>query len=287
MLKTQNNIFNFKEIRAEQIWKIIFKLVCAGIGISFLLYSWIYGVVNLQELYNDALIDGNTAYFYSNAYTYTQYYFSFFTIQTNIFCLLFFLIAGIWHNKEGKWKIISQDIATPIAIYITITALIFNSMLLPAMLSAGGVSALDWIITEWEHGLFPILFVLYVILWMENRESWDVKKFMKKKVYIYISYPLLWCIMAMIRGTLIGTFNEISETTSNPEYFNYFFLDVTTTTFGIPGYIWFLIAFVAVLSILLGTGALYVHLQNLSLRLIDNNKGPYPSKSKKNIKLNS
>ncbi len=183
--------------------------------------------------------------------------FMYFTIESNLFVLIWLLYAAFNPNKEGKNKnILSPYISIFICIYITITGLVYNSLLLP---KSQPTNIMGWISTLIEHMLTPILFIIYFIFFYNIYESEIVsyKKFSKEHLYKMYIYPIFWIIIVELRA-----FFRLHSGVPSKEKsaFLYFFLNFTNekNSFGIENWI-FLILIVFVLLIL-GTLLAYFYL---------------------------
>ena len=245
--------------------KIFYKLFFSLLVFGFVLSGWI---INLNSLHANQDIymqkhNNKASYFLIDGYTNTAFYFSFFTIQTNIFCLSFMFLAAIFHKKEDKIWFLKNKIALMITIYITITFLIFNTMLLPLVIAQNlFTNAYQWIDTIVMHVICPISFI-YFYLRLFNREQKINKNYLyKKQIPMTVIYPLVWFIFNMLKSILISSTVKNSIVLKNKldlkqSYYQYFFMNLTGKTFGAPNYIWFFIALIFILSIIIGLSYLY------------------------------
>lgn len=238
---------------------IILRALLATATFGMIIADWFYGL----SLISSAVHKNNVFnYYYTDGNTYSMYYFAFFTIQSNLLCVLYFWGLSIWPWLEGKKKIFSHNMNLAIAVYITVTFIVYNLVLLPV---AQPTNAWGWIFTAWAHMLQPILFVLYFLLYSPVSKPttyWRTSFRVFPKVLIY---PLAWLAFTIIRGFLIKWKNFIAFHYHLPngfQYFSYFFLDLTSYEYGIPGWVWFIISFIVLFWIFFGLTMLYNYLTN-------------------------
>ncbi|QHX36732.1 Pr6Pr family membrane protein [Spiroplasma sp. BIUS-1] len=192
-------------------------------------------------------------------------FFSYFTIQTNILVAIWFFAAAFSHKQEGLNFITKSKISYAVATYITITCLIYNFLLLPTTLSMSktGMDALTWTHQQILHTVVPILMVLYVCFFIKRDKTPTTKVFIKNNWWIYMIYPLLYGVFALIRGEM----RYISDKPVSTQY-PYFFLnihlngkygpdDYPIPGLSIPGWAWFLIAMSLVTFIAIGFSAIF------------------------------
>ncbi|AGM25069.1 Pr6Pr family membrane protein [Spiroplasma chrysopicola] len=243
-------------LKIKLIWKQIYKLFFAILGISILAWAFINGILDKDNIINK----------YNSDYTvYVTDFFTTFTCLSNLGILFWFIFSGIRHRYENKTKIQSYPVALAGAVYITITFIIYNFLLLPT--DPLPTSALGWITTVVDHMINPVAFVIYVIFLMENKTKVNLKQFFSKYFWKYIIVLIGYCLYAMIRGELRRMSGDHFTWTDgngvlHNRWFPYFFLNIHQSSYGIPGYVWFIIAFLAILGILIGTMFLYNYSNN-------------------------
>lgn len=240
--------------------KITFKLFM-GLGtLEIILYFWISHLVklNVHQTPNGGTNKTYYNYYQSNGNIYSAYVFSYFTIQTNLFCLFTWITAGILHKYEGKVFWLKDNWVKAIAIYIFTTGVIYCGVLLP--LSQPNTPYL-WFQEMWFHAFVPITFLLYYLfIYNGHNNHQKYKKFYSKNVPLIIIYYISYLVFAITRGylILINWKTTTGEAWSNKKWkaFNYFFLDVSGNFFGIPGYVWTIMAFFIILGFIFGVGSL-------------------------------
>ncbi|ELL44963.1 Pr6Pr family membrane protein [Spiroplasma melliferum] len=244
-------------LKIKLAWKQIYKLFFAIVGLVILGWAFINGILNQNDIINH----------YNGDYTvYTLDFFTTFTCLSNLGILFWFLISGIRHHQENKNKIQSYPVALAAACYITITFIIYNCLLLPTQPLPG--SPIGWITTVIDHMTNPIAFVIYILFFMENKQEINLKQFFRKNFWKYLLVLLGYCAYAMIRGELRRlSGNHFTWPGNEPgiienRWYPYFFLNIHTPFLGIPGYVWFFIAFFAILGILIGSMYLYNYCNN-------------------------
>ena len=235
---------------------IFFKLFFGFATLTVVFSAWI---IDLHNLHFDPK---KPNYYDLNGDIFSIHYFSFFTIQTVSFCALFWIGAGFCHNKEGKWGIFKWQYGLAVAVYITITFIIFNSLLWPTFLVAQP-GPFDWFQTCWEHIVVPIAFITYYVFLLRGVSQANIKLFFCRQVWWYFIYPLAWLTYALVNGYLKAYRNYITTLFPHDHviYFDYFFLNLSGHKWGLPGYFWFVTAFVVVAAIIISSSCLYLFLR--------------------------
>lgn len=238
--------------------RIAYKLTFSILGLATLLSCYIYNVVNGETIRND----------YSGNYEiYTIDFLTTFTMLSNLFVLFWMLLAAIFYKKENDSKFLSYNCALTAGVYITVTFIIYNFVLVP--LDTGFPSKpFDQYVTVVDHIITPIAFIIYLLILMPKKEAVNLNEFFLKRFWVIFCLILGYCILTMLRGEL--RFRS-SGTTYVGEGYNllypYFFLNVHQTgPLGIPGYGWFMIAFIAIVGILIGFCYLYNWLNNIIIK---------------------
>lgn len=250
--------------------------------LSFSFVSLKSGVVNISALQNNSdfkdwfnpkiaseaiaksslksvemFIRNNPQYFHFDYNGDILYLFGFFTIQSNIFVVIACLHLAIYHPYEGKIKTTNFYVILPVATYITITSLVFNFMLMPTMLTSGKpMSASSWVENEILHTIGPILFVVYVCIFMNKNNFMHGNYFWRHANWIYIMYPIAYGIVTMLCGEL-----KIASNYPLGIQYPYFFLEIHSKEpipgLPISGAVWFVIAVSLIAAMCLGFSALY------------------------------
>lgn len=136
----------------------------------------------------------------------------YYTIQTNIFCVLFWIIALILTITNKKWKQYPLFRGMTMSA-ILVTMIVYHLILKPQMFSMG--STYDT--TSWNdilaHTFVPLMFVLDYILF-------DTKgQFKKYYPFIWLSIPVGYYIFTKIYSLLGGKFGGMEGQTSAPYFF--------------------------------------------------------------------
>ncbi|MBE4704087.1 Pr6Pr family membrane protein [Spiroplasma platyhelix] len=234
-------------------WKFYFKLIFSLFFIATLLYNWLNPLINGITVSDaEKEIAPNWEWFIQDKGDYTLNFFSYFTIQTNIFVALWFLLSAIFHSQEGKKtsKWFGPYMALGVTTFITITGLIYNTMLLPTQINITGFSF--WFTSVVEHMIVPIVMIVYFLAFM-NKEKGSVletKKFLKEKLVIFYVYPIVWLVTMLIRG-------EFRYNAGKAFAYQYFFINIHTKSYGLAGWAWLIIALVLIGLIVLGFTTLY------------------------------
>ena len=121
-------------------------------------------------------------------------YFSFFTILTNVIavvCCTFILLKPA--SNVGKF-FSRPDALTAIAVYITVVAIVYNTVLRFLWRPQG----LQLIVDELLHSVIPLLFiVLWFLLTVKAVLKWE-------NIFRWLLYPLGYVIYILIRGAFSG-----------------------------------------------------------------------------------
>ena len=215
---------------------------------------------------------GNTSpdalnYYSIDGNTFSMNYFSFFTIQSCLILGFYWIFSGLFHHKINQWWVLKNKFALAVVTYISVTCIIYNTILLPARVH-NKLSSLSWFSEMWEHAVFPVFSILYYLFFSKVRTQTNLKPYMKKEWWWLIIYPLAWLVFALVKGSLTKYNNWIAKTypKSNIQYFNYFFIDLTGHKWGLPNWVWFIVAFFIVLFIIGGLSTLYLLIINKLLK---------------------
>ncbi|WP_338985659.1 Pr6Pr family membrane protein [Spiroplasma endosymbiont of Diplazon laetatorius] len=253
-----------KSLNFQVTYKYFFGLLS-----FFTIFSYyIWNIVTAREVNGD---------YQGNYEIYTIDYFTTFTLLSNLLVQIWFIYAAINHKKEGRTKFLSNTTANALATIITVTLIVYNGILIPV--EGFPSHPFSIFVTLVDHAVVPVAFILYINLFMTNKEQVGLKEFFIKKFWIQFAMVLSYCLYAMVRG-------EFRYNSSGDYYYNakeginllypYFFLDVHHVgPGGIPGYGWFFIAFFAILGMLVGFSFLYNFINNKVI-----NKGFYQKLNK-------
>lgn len=234
-------------------WKFYFKLLFGLFLTSVLLYNWLSPLINGITVTDDDKVGApNWEWFIQDKGDYTLNFLSYFTIQTNIFVALWFVLSAIFHNQEGKKtsKWFGPYMALGVTTFITITGVIYNTMLLPTQIDRTGFYF--WFTSCVEHMVTPIVMIVYFLAFM-NKEKGSVlptKEFLTKKLWMFYLYPVIWVLVMLIRG-------EFRYQAGKVYAYQYFFINIHKESYGLAGWAWLIIAVVLIFLIVLGVTFLY------------------------------
>ncbi|WP_368486124.1 Pr6Pr family membrane protein [Spiroplasma sp. DGKH1] len=239
-------MFYQKEIWKD--WRVYYKLFFGGLIGAVCLYGWISPLVNGITIPSNVEWSNEASQnFMKDKGDFTFNYFSFFTIQTNILVWVWLLAAGLFPKYEGKNKWLGYNMALAITVYISITFLIYNAMLLPA---GQPTNAKGWFLTVIQHMVCPIAMIVYFLFMMPKNEITPNRQYWNKQVWKLYFYPILWGIFNMIRG-------EFRWQAGKAYPYQYFFLNVHKPFAGLPGAAWFVIAIIIIAGLVFGLATLY------------------------------
>ncbi|MBN2604469.1 MAG: Pr6Pr family membrane protein [Bacilli bacterium] len=151
----------------------IFMLAVLGISLTLFDYMFLSGA-------SHPLLEG-------------IYTFRYFTIQSNFIVALYFGMScsDKWSNHQKF-----ESMLGGVAIYITITFLVFMTILDPIYDPQG----LNLIGSTFSHYIVPILVIIYMVVYR------DEIHFEKKDILYWISYPVCYLIFLITYGILTGDY---------------------------------------------------------------------------------
>ncbi|WP_342274880.1 Pr6Pr family membrane protein [Spiroplasma endosymbiont of Cantharis lateralis] len=237
-----------KSLKFQLIYKYFFGLLS-----FFTIFSYyIWTIATAGEVNGD---------YQGNYEIYTIDYFTTFTLLSNVLVQFWFLYAAINHKNEGKTKMLSYTTANSLATMITVTLIVYNGILIPV--EGFPTHPFSIFVTLVDHAIIPVAFILYVNLFMSNKEKVNYKEFFIKKFWIQFTMVLIYCIYAMFRGELRFNSGDYYFTENINLLYPYFFLDIHHVgPAGIPGIGWFFIAFFGIIGLLVGFSFLYNFINN-------------------------
>lgn len=156
-------------------------------------------------------------------------FFSYFTILSNLSCVLTLIIGGVWllRNRRGN-EVEPFWLATLFACastYIVVTGIVYNLLL--RSISIAGIS--DAWTNETLHVVIPLVLLADAVLAPRRRPlPW-------RTIGVVVVFPILWALYTMIRAKLVT-----GPATGDPWWYPYPFLDphlVAGGYAGVAGYI--------------------------------------------------
>lgn len=200
---------------------LVYRIITSLIGWSALLSLWAASVAERPV--------GSSAF---GAITAT---FRYFTVQTNLFVLIWLLVAIRCWNRERVHPFLQPLVKGAITVYITVTFVIFAT-LLQGLVDPQGIHRFINAVT---HYILPLAFILDWILY-EQKQSYPWRY-----ALIWLVYPLLYLLFSQLHGSATGDYL-------------YPFLD--RPTLGIGG----LATWVAILfAVFIGLGCTFIGLNHI------------------------
>ena len=142
----------------------------------------------------------------------------FFTTQSNFFVVVWLFLALMWRKNPQKLESISGYVHAIVTVYISVTFIVFNTILASSYHPTG----IDVYTNIIEHMLNPVIFVLDYLYTERTHFSW-------KAVMPMLIYPHVYLVFSFIMGSYITVGDYI-----------YPFLDYPTL--GLGGYLtWYLV----------------------------------------------
>lgn len=255
-------------------WKYLYKVIAALLVFAVLIDTYTTNIVGIANSGFDfdgidwriILDDSKTSY--GNDYQgFTIRYLSFFTIQSNIMVLIWFFVSALKHSSDKKtWKksiILSREATISITIYIIITGVVYNSVILPASLMSGKIfNAHAWFQQMMLHLIIPLLMFLYVFLFNDRTfVAKSFRNFAKKDMLYAMIYPIIYLIYSLLRGEMIfRAYNSNWDLAKPHRPYPYFFLEVHNPTplKGLPisGPVLLILTIPVIIGFIIGLGAL-------------------------------
>ncbi|ATX70958.1 hypothetical protein [Spiroplasma clarkii] len=268
-------------------WRFWYKILVILLVIGFLVADYSYNIYKIAKMDHNNIVSAsdftgweifgaNGKVIGQDYFGYSLFYLGYFTTQSNILVLILFIVAIIKFNynpneKGHKSFILSRFSVLLISIYILVTGLIYNSILLPMRLITSDKPINFWMdifVQEIGHGLVPLMMVCYALFINRSafkRNSWV--KYFAKDFTLGIIYPIVYLTLALVRGALtyaslsrLEPFENLGVTISNASQYvahfhikayQYFFLDINSA----KGQIFFPITLIMIILIILGLGA--------------------------------
>ncbi|AHI53652.1 hypothetical protein SSABA_v1c02400 [Spiroplasma sabaudiense Ar-1343] len=247
-------------------FKVIYCLFWAAIPLIVILVQYFTDLIFIREIKIEKTgvqlwllgfdSNGRALFDYEG---YSINFFSFFTIQTNIFVIIWFLCAPFFESSWKRPKILRRDFTIIIASMISITFFIFWLFLFPINLP---LSPIIWINSIILHFCSPVAMLLYLFIWYDPRLVRTTKKFLAADLWKIYIYPFIYLAYSLIRGEFLFLANK------HPSIqYPYFFLNIHSPQplkeIAISGVGWLFIVGSIIFIILSSTAILYNYLLNL------------------------
>lgn len=204
-IKSQKSYVNFQKSSVWKLlsdWRFVYKLVTFIFVALCLILGIIYGafiefwyvnpeqfkkVLRLPRTYNLNVLA------------------SFWSTQTNFILCLFFFFLLLYHNKETTNKFTSLNSQISVTIYITVTMLLFWSLVFYGLGSSqtyNFASTMEKWLGTIMHAVTPLLALVYLILSLGKSEI-SYRKYFQKQVFYMLGYPIVYLIFVNLRAQLL------------------------------------------------------------------------------------
>ncbi|WP_338970483.1 hypothetical protein [Spiroplasma endosymbiont of Labia minor] len=186
----------FKNRKIDFVFKESYKIISAALILFAIIWGYIIGFK--QTAQNDVFLNNQNGgvIFGGDTFLYTVNFFTYFTIQSNIFVMIFFIIVLILYKYEGKHKWLSFPVVCMVTVYITITGLIYNCLLLPT--EGAPTTTSGWVTSMIEHVFAPIAMIIYLLFIMENKKFYTIREMITRHLWRFMSFPILYLFIDMI-----------------------------------------------------------------------------------------
>ena len=122
--------------------------------------------------------------------------FRYFTVQSNLFVLIWLLVAVLYWDRAREHPILRPLVKGAFTVYITVTFVIFAT-LLQSLVDPQGI---DFYVNAITHFVTPIAFIVDWILYERKRAyQW-------RYALVWLVYPLAYLIFAQSYGSLTGDY---------------------------------------------------------------------------------
>ena len=122
-------------------------------------------------------------------------FFSFFTIQSNLFAAVVLLIAGLRHDDEGRGSLAWDLVRGAATVYMATTGVVYGLLL------SGYTDALQtpipWV-NNVLHRVMPLVLVVDYLL------RPPVNHIPFRRALIWMAFPLVWLAYTLVRGPIVG-----------------------------------------------------------------------------------
>lgn len=177
-------------------------------------------------------------------------FFSFFTIESNVFAIAVFLVGAILlirsSGTDPLWFGVGRAAVTA---YMATTGIVYNTLLRGVEVSEG--ATLGWS-NEIVHVIGPILIVIdWLFAPGRRRLDWV-------HIWLIVIFPIVWAIYTMIRGPFV---DDPTQAVLNPDYaggwYPYPFLNPDTSAQGYISVAFYVVLIAAVIG-LVGAAVIWV-----------------------------
>lgn len=125
------------------------------------------------------------------------YWLPFYTFHTNLFVAFWYILAGAFPHKDKTTFWFHTSVKGAITTYITITALVYNTLLIPVERAYRGYIPFASIVT---HIFVPLIMILdYSLSPVVDKPDW-------RRLWLWLSYPLLFAVGTIIDGSISGKY---------------------------------------------------------------------------------
>jgi len=119
-------------------------------------------------------------------------FFSFFTIDTNIFVALCFMFIFFRSNSRLGGFLSKATTITAITVYITIVGIVYNVILR----STWDPKGMQKLVDELLHSVIPVLFILFWLIFV------PIEQLKWKNAFPWLIYPIIYMTYAIIHGVI-------------------------------------------------------------------------------------
>ncbi|MEE4194286.1 MAG: Pr6Pr family membrane protein [Anaerolineae bacterium] len=124
-----------------------------------------------------------------------DYWFPYYTFHTNVFVGLWYVLSGLFPGKEKPSFWVKDGVKGAVTTYITITGLVYCTLLIHIEIAYVGYLPITSIIT---HMVVPVLMIAdYLFFPIVSKPEW-------KQLPLWLTYPILYALFTVIRGAIIN-----------------------------------------------------------------------------------
>ncbi len=149
-------------------------------------YRLVFGVLGLSAVATEIVtLVGRGTFVPAN-------FFSFFTVESNIFAAIVLLVGGVC---AGKWVKHWDMIRGAAALYMVTTGIVFAVLL--SGLESSVLTAVPWDNTVLHYMIPLAVFVDWLLDPPKKRISF-------KKALVWLVYPVVYLVYSLVRGSVVG-----------------------------------------------------------------------------------
>ncbi|AUM62887.1 Pr6Pr family membrane protein [Spiroplasma monobiae] len=286
--------FNFMSLADWKTAKHYFKMAIALMTVILMMYtiSTVYksGSSETARYVRYINKNGEITAVGGDLTTALGFMFGMFTFQSNLLVMIWFVLVFIKGGNEDKGSFTTYYWSMAVSVYITVTFIIFNFLMLPTVhkngaVDGGEMNAAWWAMNMMLHTVAPLCMIFYFVFWYKKSNYGTTKElFTSKKILWILSYPVVYALVIVVRGEILYlAWNNNYGFAKAAWIWPYPFLNIRNTgwiTDNMPGYVSLIVAVFIIAGIIFGFSSAY----NASIVSLENKINNKDKKKVKNSK---